>query len=88
MKAGLSAMVVLAVLVMPILGASAETRISPHRHHYSYRHHPVVSAEDPMQPRSFIAESDSNWRHRSARGWDNTCFHTAWLANQFACDAR
>ena len=86
MKAGLSAMVVLAMLVMPILGASAETRTQ--RHHYIHRHHPVVSAEDPTQPRSFIAESDGNWRHRSARGWDNTCFHTPWLANQFACDAR
>ena len=88
MKAGCPALVILAMLVMSILDASADIRTSTHKHHYFYRDHHAVSAEDPTQPRSFIAESDRNWRHRNARGWDNTCFHTPWLANQFACDAR
>ncbi len=71
----------MAVLVSPLVGAAAQTRI--YHRHYAYR-----PAYRPL-PAGYwnyggyggsVDWYGAGWRHRSnARGWDNTCFNTPWL---------
>ena len=76
----------LAILVTPLVGATAQTR-TYHRH-YAYRpaYRPYVAGywNNPG-----YYGYGTGWRLRSnARGWDNTCLDTPWLPSEFACSAK
>jgi len=72
----------LAMLVTPLVGATAQTR-TYHRH-YAYRpaYRPLAA-----RYRNYPAYGyGSGWRHRSnAIGWDNRCLDLPWLPSEFAC---
>jgi hypothetical protein len=63
---------VAAIVVAPIAGA-ADTRT--HHHHIMKKQH----------HRPLRVASDSTWRHRTGKGWDNTCFNLPYLINMYAC---
>ncbi len=65
-----------AVLAASVSGAAAET--TAHRQHYMNR---------PQYPPVRVATANG-WRHRTVRGWDNTCIDVPWLANMWACGAK
>jgi hypothetical protein len=65
-----------ALVVGPMAGAAAETR-TYHRH--------IVKKP---QYRPVRVASDSGWRHRIGKGWDNTCHNLPYLINMYACDAK
>ena len=78
----------LAILVTPLVGATAQTR-TYHRH---YAHRPVYRAVPAgywNYPGYYGYGYGGGWRHRSnARGWDNTCLDLPWLPSEFACSAK
>ncbi len=82
----------LAMLVTPLVGATAQTR--PYHRHYGYGHtyRPVPTGYWNYglgYGTGLIDWYGTTWRHRSnARGWDNTCLATPWLPSEFACSAR
>jgi hypothetical protein len=64
------------ILLAPIAGAAAETRT----------HHRYIVKKPHYNPVRLA--SGSTWRHRSAKGWDNTCHNIPYLINMYACSAR
>ncbi len=80
---------VLALLITPLVSATAQTR--PYHRHYAYRYgyRPVPTGYWNYGPGYGGGWYGTTWRHRSnARGWDNTCLATPWLPSEFACSAR
>ena len=78
----------LAVLVTPLVGATAQTR--PYHRHYGNRpvYRPVPTGYWNYSG-NYGYGYDGGWRHRdNARGWDNTCINAPWLPCEFACSAR
>jgi hypothetical protein len=78
----------LAVLVTPLVGATAQTR--PYHRHYGNRpvYRPVPTGYWNYSG-NYGYGYDGGWRHRdNARGWDNTCINAPWLPSEFACSAR
>jgi hypothetical protein len=65
-----------AILLAPMAGAAAETRV--HHRHIAKR----------TQYRPVRVASESGWRHRIGKGWDNTCHNIPYLPNMYACDAK
>ena len=63
----------IAILFAPMAGALAESR--------THRGHVVKGA----RYRPVRVASDSGWRHRSTKGWDNTCHNVPYLINMHAC---
>ncbi len=81
----------LAILVTPMVGATAQTR-TYHRH-YAYRpgYRPVPAGywNYGLGYGVGIDWYGATWRRRTnARGWDNTCLDTPWLPSEFACSAK
>lgn len=64
-----------AVLAVPVFVAAAQAKSFTSHRPMVHRtiHHPMYAGQ---------------WRHRTTRGWDNTCLDLPYLASQFACDAK
>jgi hypothetical protein len=75
----------LAILVTPLVGATAQTR--PYHRHYRPLYRPVQTGY--WNYPGYGYGNNGGWRHRSnARGWDNTCINAPWLPSEFACSAK
>lgn len=82
-------MAALAIIVTPLVGATAQSR-TYHRH-FGYRplYRPVPMGYWNYPSYSYGYGYNDGWRLRSnARGWDNTCINAPWLPSQFACSAK
>jgi hypothetical protein len=72
----------LAMLAASVCGAYAERRAKS-----EYRH----VADGPGQVvrdgsgRTVRLGSTAGWRHRTGRGWDNSCHNLPYLINMYAC---
>jgi hypothetical protein len=65
-----------AVVAAPVFGAMAET---PQQSRYF--------ANRTYRPPVRVA-SASTWRHRTGKGWDNSCHNLPYMSNMFACGGR
>jgi len=65
-----------AILLAPMAGAAAESRT----------HHRQIVKKPRYRP--VRVANDSTWRHRTGKGWDNTCHNIPYLINMYACDAK
>jgi hypothetical protein len=64
------------IILAPMTGAAAETRT----------HHRQIVKKPHYRP--VRVASESGWRHRIGKGWDNTCHNIPYLINMYACDAK
>ena len=80
-----------AVLVTPLVDATAQTR--KHYRNYAYRqgYRPAPTGywNYPAYGYGYSGDYGTGWRKRdNARGWDNTCIDAPWLPSEFACSPK